>query len=277
MIERSLKADSISFDVRGKSLLKDIELSVVPGEFLAICGPNGAGKSTLLKCLSGEIQPTRGKVFLDGQAMAQISPQRLAQRRAVVPQSTALSFPFRVHEVVGLGLNVPGFALQTARQTHLIESALEAVEMQHAADRQYLTLSGGERQRVHLARAICQLEASPMSAETKVLLLDEPTSSLDLAHQLQVLSHVQRIAIEGVAVAVVMHDLNLAARFSDAIALLSNGKLVMVGSPLAVMNDDMLSEVFECQVQCNREPVPPAPYVLPQVCESFQLHGRRQV
>ncbi|MEM9354684.1 MAG: heme ABC transporter ATP-binding protein [Pseudomonadota bacterium] len=270
MGEKSLKADNVSFDVRGKSLLVDVDLSVASGEFLAICGPNGAGKSTLLKCLSGELRPTRGHVRLDGQDLAAMAAAKLAQRRAVVPQSTELAFPFKVHEVVGLGLNVPGFAVKTARQDLLVDNALEAVEMQHAAGRLYLTLSGGERQRVHLARAICQLEAAPVSAETKVLLLDEPTSSLDLAHQLQVLGHVRRIAAGGVAVAVVMHDLNLASHFADSIALLSRGQLAVVGSPLAVMNNEMLSEVFECQVRCNQTPTATAPFVLPQACEAFE-------
>lgn len=265
--ERSLRAERVEFSVRGRTLLQDIDLSVLPGKFLAICGPNGAGKSTLLKCLSGEVKPTSGLVYLDDQDIALIGPKGLATRRAVVPQNQELSFPFTVHEVVGLGFNVPGFALPSSRQVHIVESALQAVELQLLANRQYLTLSGGERQRVHLARAICQLDAAPASAETRALLLDEPTSSLDLAHQLQLLSHVQRIAASGVAVVVVMHDLNLAAHYADEIALLSNGRIAMMGSPRAVMNDEILSDVFRCKVNSNRLPEPIAPYVLPQACE----------
>ena len=141
------------------------------------------GKTTLLRILSGEIAPSRGEARLDGEPLRAFSAVDLARRRAVVPQASAVAFPFTVREVVMLGVTVPGFSLRDEVTHERVDAALDAVDLMPFADRLYPTLSGGERQRVHVARALCQLAAgSRRRAETRCFLLDEPTASLDLGH-----------------------------------------------------------------------------------------------
>ena len=192
--------------------------------------PNGAGKSTLIKVLAGEIVPTHGDVMLDGRSLKTFRAAELAARRAIVPQSTFLSFPFSVIEVVKLGASVPGFDQNPEHSTRIAEDALSDVGLTEFRDRLYSQLSGGERQRVHVARALCQLNAAVRrQGQTAVLLLDEPTSSLDLSHQSLVLGEARAQADEGRAVAVVLHDLNLAAAWADEIVLLSSGGIAARG------------------------------------------------
>ena len=268
-----LDAANITVERRGRRLLDDVEFQAKAGHVTAIIGPNGAGKSTLLKVLSGELKPDTGAVRLDGVDIKSLGAARLAARRAVVPQATALSFPFTVLEVVMLGTIVPGFGLADDTARSHAHSALDAVDLQEFSNHTYTELSGGERQRVHIARALCQLAAAPkQGSETRVLLLDEPTSSLDLAHQCAVLDEARRQAIAGRVVVVVLHDLNLAATYADRIVLLSGGRIAAVGSPRDVFTDQLLSETFGIGIAVSKNPDPEQVFVLPQ---AFARHGRR--
>ena len=255
-----LRAAGISFRVGSRVLLDRIDVHVHAGHLLAIVGPNGAGKSTLLRLLSGEIKPTGGRVELDGLDIAGLKVSELASRRAVVPQASHLGFPFT--EVVALGQSVPGMSDILPEVVYEVMASTGILDI---ADRYYQALSGGERQRVHFARALCQLYSS-RCRERHVLLLDEPTSNLDLAHQLQILSIARELAEQGAAVVAVLHDWNLAARFAHLVALLAEGQLVAVGAPADVLVDDLLSAVFKCTVRCNTVPPSGVPYVLPQLC-----------
>lgn len=261
-----LLAQNLDFTVKSKKILSGIILEAHPGKLLAICGPNGSGKSTLLKILSGELKPTSGLVSLDDVVVHQIKPWQLAERRAVVPQATHLAFPFNVSEVVELGISIPRFALARSSEQQLVYDALRRVDMLELAERSYQTLSGGERQRVHLARAICQLAASKYKSGSRILFLDEPTASLDLAHQIMVLEEARRLANSGLIGIVVLHDLNLAAMYADTIYLLSAGTMAACGSADLVMNDSMLSKVFGCRIKTSHPPIDGSPYILPQLC-----------
>jgi iron complex transport system ATP-binding protein len=259
-----LEAQGITVERGGRKLLDDVFASVQPGLVTAIVGPNGAGKSTLLKVLAGELKPTSGKVVLDGRSLATFSAAELAARRATVPQSTALSFPFTVIEVVKLGASVPGFDQDPIQSRRIADDALADMALEAFRDRLYAGLSGGERQRVHIARALCQLSSAQRHREqTAVLLLDEPTSSLDLAHQSLVLGEVREQASDGRAVAVVLHDLNLAAAWADDVVLMSKGRIAARGAPAAIFKDDLLSSVFGCAIEANRTPPAGVPYLLP--------------
>ncbi len=262
-----LEARSVGYKVAGNPLISDVSVSVSAGEVVAIIGPNGAGKSTLLKILAGEMKATTGVVKLDGRDISKMSPARLAGRRAVVPQTTSLAFPFIVSEVVTLGYSVPGFGSHNRRSRTLVREAMERADLAHLADRSYPTLSGGERQRVHLARALCQLRASPEGAGTSVLLLDEPTSNLDLSHQLLILDEARKEADRGVAVLVVLHDLNLAADYANRMVLMYTGRIDCVGLPKDVIEDRVLSQAFQCDVRTNTAPALGTPFVLPQRCD----------
>jgi len=259
-----LEARGVWVEAGGRALLKNVDVDVAPGRVTVLIGPNGAGKTTLLRVLSGEIAPTRGEARLDGAPLRGFSAVELARRRAVVPQASAVAFPFTVREIVLLGVTVPGLSLPDATQSAHVDAALDAVSLLPFADRFYSTLSGGERQRVHTARALCQLAAGRRrQTETGCLLLDEPTASLDLGHQGQVLSAMRRQAEAGQAVLVILHDLNLAASVADHLVLLGAGSVAKAGLPQDVLRDDVLSKCYGCRVAANRVPQNGRPFVLP--------------
>ncbi|MGE0628050.1 MAG: heme ABC transporter ATP-binding protein [Hyphomicrobiaceae bacterium] len=252
---------------RGRKLLDDIRLDFRSGKVTGIIGPNGAGKSTLLRVMAGEIRPEGGTVELDGQDLQSHRAGRLAARRAVVPQATALAFPFTAIEVVELGGTVPGFGITDQRVQIIAMAALDVVGMRPLAGRFFTELSGGERQRVQFARALCQLDCASWARgkeHAPVLLLDEPTASLDLAHQLAVLDEAQRRARAGAVVVTVLHDLNLAARYADEVILLSRGKVASRGAPADTFDDAVLAEAFDVQTRVNMAPVDGTPFLLPQ-------------
>src|SRR5262245_32774253 len=188
-----LEAIGASYDVNGRRLVAGIDLELRAGNLMCLVGPNGAGKSTLLRLLSGEIAPSEGSVRLDGREMCRVPPSELARRRAVVPQTAVLSFPFTVLEVVLLGATVPGFSVNWPRAERAALAAIRTVGMTGFESRLFTELSGGERQRVHIARALCQLAtADRPGAESTALLLDEPIANLDLSHQSVVLEEARR-------------------------------------------------------------------------------------
>ena len=260
-----LQTRSLSYAIGERSLVDDASLDVKPGSLTVVVGPNGAGKTTLVRMLSGELRPTSGDLTLDGRPLRAFSARGLAVRRAVVPQAAQLTFAFTVEEVVLLGRTVPGLD-DSERARALCRVALERVGLLDFARRSYTALSGGERQRVHLARAFAQLGNWRRNDGTTLLFLDEPTSNLDLAHQLSILREVQKDAAEGLAVVAVLHDLNLASCFADRIVLMSAGRIVRVGPPPEIFRDELLSTVFGCVVRANVSPAPDVPFVLPQAC-----------
>jgi iron complex transport system ATP-binding protein len=259
-----LAAEAVSFRIDGARLLDEVSLAVAPGEVVAILGPNGAGKSTLLKLMAGELRPSEGRVTLAGRDIARMTAAELARRRAVVAQASALAFPFTVREVVSLGVSVPALSNDTPRIARAVGEALDRVDLSSISDRYFTELSGGERQRTHIARALSQLAvAREIAAGRQVLLLDEPTSSLDIGHQLIVLEAVRREAESGVAVVAVMHDLNFAAAFADRVAILSRGAVLAEGPPRQAMTAAVLSRAYGCELAIDTVPSGGGPFVLP--------------
>lgn len=239
----TLALENVSLRRGGRTVLQDVRLELPTGALTALIGPNGAGKSSLLELASGTLQPIAGSVSLAGRLLEVWSPGELATKRAVLPQSSSLAFDFSVEEVVQLG-RMPHWSSKQD-DVRIAAAALERVGLSGFERRSYLELSGGERQRVQLARVLAQIwEETP----NRVLLLDEPTAALDLVHQHRTLALARRIAREGVAVAVVLHDLNLAAQYADRIALLDRGALVRVGTPEEVLRPPVLEPVFHIPV-----------------------------
>ncbi|MCQ4162954.1 heme ABC transporter ATP-binding protein [Roseomonas sp. GC11] len=225
----------------GRALVEDVSLALQPGEVLALAGPNGAGKSTLLKLFSGEHRPDAGEVRLEGRALAAWAPLALARRRAVVSQSVALSFPLRAAEVAALG-RLPWHGTPAMRQDRAaVARALARAGVAHLAGQPYARLSGGEQQRVQIARALAQMEGMPGPA---ALLLDEPTASLDPGHRAALLRLLRALAAEGVAVLIVLHDLNEARFVADRVALLAGGRLLAAGAPEAVLEPGALGDLY---------------------------------
>lgn len=259
-----LEACSAGYELGNKWLVDGVDLKLPGGKLVALVGPNGAGKSTLMRLFAGEIAPTSGNMLFDGREISKIAPGQLARQRAIVPQSTALAFPFTVLEVVLMGASVPGFEIGEPRAVVTALDAIEAVGLTGFEQRLFTQLSGGERQRATIARALCQLAAAyHPSNETTALLLDEPTSSLDFAHQSVILGEARRQAGMGRAVLAVLHDLNLAAAYADEIVLMCDGRIAQTGSARDVLCDDLLSEVYGCPVRTNVAPANDRPFVLP--------------
>lgn len=239
-------------------LVKDVCLAIGQGEIIALVGPNGAGKSTLLRALSGEIRPASGDILLKGKPLSSFSPRDLALERAVLSQSIDVTFPFNVEEVVRMGAgDRRGPFVDDA-----IEQALRQVDIGSLRGRVITTLSGGEQQRAHFARILVQLACGASERGPGLLLLDEPTSSLDLRHQLDLLTIVTQCAARGVAVIAVLHDLNLASMFAQRIVMLHAGCVLADGPVSETITDQLLERVFGVTNAVSRAPLD-APFVLP--------------
>jgi iron complex transport system ATP-binding protein len=238
-----IEAEALCYSRRGRALLSDVACAVRPGEVLGIIGPNGAGKTTLLRLLTGEYRPDTGKVRLNGRDLRDYAPDELARVRGYLPQQSSLEFDFTASEVVMLGRSPHPRPADAAGERTLVTKALALTGTLALAERFYTSLSGGEQQRVHLARVFVQIWHAPANG-SRLLLLDEPTSSLDLGHQHSILGAVRRFAREGTAVLMVLHDLNLALRFADRLLLLHGGRMLAAGSPSAVLSRDNMREAF---------------------------------
>ncbi|WP_440137893.1 heme ABC transporter ATP-binding protein [Pseudomonas citrulli] len=252
-----MRAQNLHLRRGPRTVLADVDLRLEPGEVLGVLGPNGAGKSTLLAGLSGELRPTQGQVWLDDRPLAHWPGAERARRLAVLPQASTLDFAFRVEEVVGLG-RLPHRAGRL-RDEQVVASALQAADAGHLLGRSYLALSGGERQRVHLARVLAQLWPGEAG---QVLLLDEPTSMLDPLHQHTILQAVREFADRGAAILVVLHDLNLAARYCNRLLLLASGRSVALDTPQAVLRPEPLKAVFGLEVLVHTHPERGHPLVI---------------
>lgn len=244
-----LAAENLLVKRGAQIVLQDVSVALQPGEVLGVLGPNGAGKSTLLGALNGELPLSGGTISLDGRALDAWHGTSRARRLAVLPQSSTLNFAFTVESVVGFGRLPHDSGRQ--RDNEIIASALAAADASHLSGRSYLALSGGERQRVHLARVLAQLW--PGGAE-QVLLLDEPTSALDPLHQHTTLQAVREFADRGAAVLVILHDLNLAARYCDRLLLLHEGRPHLQGTPEQVLRAEPLRTVFGLDVLVQQHP-----------------------
>lgn len=253
-----LEIHDLSVGYRDRTVLRDINLSVAPGEMVAVIGPNGAGKSTLVRAVSGVLPASHGSVQIDGRPLGTLSPQERARLLAVVPQARQLPAMFTVYDTVLLG-RTPylGWMGKSSPEDHRqVAWALQRTHLTHLATRLVGELSGGEQQRVLLARALVQ--AAP------VLLLDEPTTHLDLQHQSNLLNLLRELAEEqSLALLIVLHDLNLAGYYADRVALLVDGRIRIVGAPADVFTSANLSAAFQVPVQVVAHPAHGTPLVLP--------------
>ncbi|MDT3723143.1 heme ABC transporter ATP-binding protein [Pseudomonas oryzihabitans] len=254
-----LELRNAGFEQAGKWRLQPLDLTVTGGEVMGILGPNGAGKSTLLGLMAGEVIPTAGAVMLDGFPLPHWTGLERALRLAVLPQTATLGFEFTVEEVISFGRSPHNTGLAT--DNALIGQLLLACDLAPLRHRSYLQLSGGERQRVQIARVMAQL--SP-AAYGKVLLLDEPVAALDPRHQHRTLRLAREAAGEGAAVVVVLHDLNLAARYCDRLLLLERGCVVALGIPGQVLRADWLERLFGLPVIIQQHPQLGHPLVVVQ-------------
>lgn len=257
-----LTAENIEVTLGASQVLHGVNMVAQPGQVTAIVGHNGSGKTTLLRAMTQEV-PYRGKVRLDGADIAAMKPWDLATRRAVLPQASRIAFPFTVLEVVRLGL----LSGRDGADKTLPQRALAHVGLAGFEGRYYQELSGGEQQRVQLARVLAQVWEPTQNGTARWLLLDEPVSSLDIGHQLEVMEIARDYARAGGGVIAVMHDLNLTAMFADHMVLLSGGRCLAAGAPAQVMTDVTLSKAYGCALQVNTRPAADATFILPHLAQ----------
>jgi len=233
-------------------VLRGVGLDVPASGVLGILGPNGSGKTTLLRILAGTRHPDRGSVALDGTPLAQLSRAALAARMAVVPQETQIAFDYTVAEVAMMGRypHLGVFEIEGPSDIAIVEDALASTGTKHLQDRPFATLSGGEKQRVVIAGALAQIADG-----AGYLLLDEPTASLDLGYQLEIVSLVKRLHDDrGVGIVISTHDLGLAASLCDRIALIRDGVIVAIGATDAVLTPDNIRAVYGVDAEILRHP-----------------------
>ncbi|RKW46128.1 MAG: heme ABC transporter ATP-binding protein [Lautropia sp.] len=256
-----LQAHGIAVQRGERQILSDIDLSLPAGQVIGVLGANGAGKSTLLAALAGELSPSAGRITLNGRPLSAWPAAELASCRAVLPQSPSLQFDLPVATVIGMGAYPHARHTRTgaprtdsrdtaqaaiAEDQRILQRVLALADVQDLYGRRYRLLSGGEQQRVHLARVLYQLLLARQGHdEYRVLMLDEPTASLDPRHQLHLLSAVHTLAHEeNVAALVIVHDLNLAAGCCDRLLLLGQGRVAACGTPAQVLTPDTLRQVY---------------------------------
>lgn len=252
-----LVAENLTIAREGRPVVRDLEFSVSRGTLLVVAGPNGAGKTTLLRVLSGELPPARGRVWFAGQDIGSIPHRHLAWQRVFLAQQSECRLPFLAREMALLGAEAAGHRGRSARDR--AANALRMAGVSHLEKRMMSKLSGGEQQRVHWARVLAQLDGR---TEGRVIFLDEPVSSLDLAHQHELLAMARSLAQAGAAVVAVLHDLNLAARYADDILLLNDGRMCAHGCPVGVLTPETVSAVFGVRAEVLSHPSDGTPLVV---------------
>lgn len=267
IITQALAVTALSISIKGgKSLLDDVSFELNAGEVLAVIGPNGAGKTSLLKALSGESvsadEQCSGKISYVDRLLEAWPPAERAQQLAVLPQLSLLNFPYTVEEVVQLG-RIPH---STGRQVdgELVEQALAQLDLNDLRSSLYTELSGGEKQRTQLARALVQIGCPDKQSHSlqRYLLLDEPTASLDLGHQQQLMQAIRQLASQGVVVVIILHDVSLAARYADKLLALKKGKVLAFGSAEEVVTESVMRELYDVDVKVMPHPETGKPVVL---------------
>jgi iron complex transport system ATP-binding protein len=263
---------NLSYSFGDKKVLRDISFEAADGEFLGLMGPNGSGKTTLLRCMTNYLETPENCILIDGNPLQMLSPTKLARTFAVVPQSSSTDFVFSAYDIVMMG-RIPHIASRLAghrrSDVEIVRSAMERTDTLRFASRPFYALSGGERQRVVIARAIAQ--------QSQGLLLDEPTVYLDINGQFEVMDLIRKLnREEGISVIAVLHDVNLAARYCDRIALLSHGRLEAIGPPKEVLTPETIQSVYGVDVVVRKDPFTDAVYVMPHSTVTVaHRHGTR--
>lgn len=250
-----LAATGLACGYGGRAVLRDVSLAVAAGEMTGIVGPNGSGKTTLVRTLTGLLAPQGGSIELDGRPLSEWSWLERAKRIAVVPQQLELSFPFTVAEFVAMGRYPHREEGDAIRDAAAIAAAMNATGTAELAARRVTELSGGEAQRVQLAQALAQQPA--------MLILDEPTSHLDISHQVDILDRLRKLNRAGLTVVMILHDLNLAADYCERIVMLHEGRVACDGPPAAVFTYQRIEEVYRTVVLVKPHPVTGRPHIYP--------------
>ena len=251
----SIKARQVSLSRGNRWLLNNIKLEIDCGQLLGVIGPNGSGKTTLLNLLAGDFPASSGEIYYENLLINDYTLIDRAKYRSVMSQRQEIVFSYTVKEIVEMGI-VGEYGIKTdAHTTDRLQNIIELLQLEQLQDRNIRTLSGGEQQRVHIARALIQIWQEKYYPDPRFLLLDEPTSSLDLAHEIQVLEILRAEVKKGLGVMVVFHDLNLTAHFADKVALISGGEIAAYGTPEQVLEPTVLSNIYGLAMTVSKEPL----------------------
>lgn len=253
------EASNIYYYIRGKEILKDINISLRPGAFTAIVGPNGAGKSTLLKTLAYENNHFQGNVTVNGKRLNSYNARALSLVRAVLPQHSQVQFSFTVEQIILLGRHP--HRTTNSENLDVVEEVMNLTNTFQFRDRSYQTLSGGEKQRVQLARVLAQVWEE--TVYPRYILLDEPTSSLDIAQQQLIFSLARHACTRNIGVMAIVHDLNQAVQFADQLYFMRDGSITASGDAQKVFTKSNIEEAFCCRVNLYHDPCNNCPYIVP--------------
>lgn len=257
-MKQAVGVHNLAISYGKRPILREVTFSVAQGEYFVVIGPNGSGKTSLVKVISGALKPQSGRVEIMGRSIGAIRRRELARAVALVPQNAPVDVPFTAAEVVLLGRS-PHLGLLTfegRKDMEIVEQAMRFTNVDHLARSRLDQLSAGERQRVLIARAICQRAGT--------IILDEPTASLDIAHQVHIMDLMEKLRREqGVTVIMVSHDLNLAAMYAQRILLLNHGKVVRIGSAEEVFQPEVIEPAYGCTLLIDRNPLRKVPRLTP--------------
>lgn len=251
-----IKISNLSVSFGSNEVLKNINLEIHKGEFVTILGPNGSGKTTLLRSIANAVKSSGGSILIEGQDICLMKPKEKAQKLSVVPQNTDVAYEFTCYDVVMMGRypHIARLKGESQKDIEVVEESMRLTNVSHLRDRLFTEISGGERQRVVLAQAITQ--------EPKVILLDEPISNLDPQYQIEILDTIKSLSLEkNLTVVAVLHDLNMAAMYSDRIVLLDQGKVYKIGTVEQVLTKENITKVFDTPVYVSQSPVINKPHI----------------
>lgn len=249
-----LKIENIGFGYASTPIIEEIFLEIALSQVVTICGPNGVGKSTLMRCINRILKPSKGTIFLDGRQMSRMSQIEIARKIGYVSQSSSNAFPVSVFDMVLTGRRPHIGWRSSEADTDKVVEILRLMGMEDLALRDFNELSGGQQQKIIISRALAQ--------EPDILLLDEPTSNLDIRHQLEVMEIIRNLAMEkGISVVIAVHDLNLAARYADRVVMMKNGRVFCKGDPESVLTPENIMSVYGVESAVKREDG--KPYIVP--------------
>lgn len=258
-----IEIKNLTFSYHDKNVLKNISLRVDNGEILGILGPNGSGKTTLINILNGYLRKDSGEIIIKNKRIEEYSRKELARIMGVVPQDTVPAFDFTVYDIVAMG-RYPHLGIMdpiSDRDKMLILEALKKTGLYDLRDKSIREISGGEKQRVFIARAIAQYP--------EIILLDEPTSNLDIRYQIEILEIIEKMRSEGKTILMSMHDVNLAIRYCTKLALISQGRIYSMGNPDDVINEESIEKVYGIKGRIIRNGKNRIAYILPEKFNGF--------
>ena len=255
-MDYEIQVSGVKFKYGHRAVLDEVSLDIEQGKFISILGPNGSGKSTMLKVVSSVLKPDDGVVLIEDTDLRNMSKRAVSERISVVPQNTSLEFDFKVFDVVLMGRypHISKLKGESKADMDVAKNAMSYTNVSHLSERSFNELSGGERQRVILAQALTQ--------QPQIILLDEPVSHLDLQHQIEILNLIKKMCIDNkLTVIAVLHDLNMAATYSDAVVMMKDGAVKYHGSPYEVLTESSIRDVFNINVHVSVSPVGNKPYI----------------